>query len=401
MNRPVTVIVVATLAVAGVALRSRFVSAAATPGVSTADRLAEARRIRDLDITFFAERARRDPGGALDLARLAGLYYRRFRETGNSADLSHAEEAALRSLANRRDQNPAAWQTVANVRIAQHRFQEALGAADHLVDSDLPTAGALATRGEILLELGRYREADQVFTGLTLHRGEPTVAPRYARWLELRGRAGRAAALLEEARATAASALDTPPDQLAWFDLRLAELAVKFGEPARAVRVANRGLLGAPADPRLLNIKARALLALNEPRAAVALADSSLGLRFDVGTLITLADGWAAAGDTAVAAQYRRILATTLAANPETLHRGWLLDLLDHGGNADSIAAAAHRDLANRRDVYGLDLYAWARFRGGHAAEAARVMAEVRSIGTEDPLFDRHEAAIRRALELR
>ena len=149
-----------------------------------------------------------------------------------------------------------------------------------------------------------------------------------------------------------------------------------------------------PDDARLLSTKARALLGLGQPDRAVALADSALGLRFDVATLIVLATGHEQLGDTALAGQYRQILAANSAADPTSVHRGWSLFLLDHGGNADSIATAAHNDLETRPDVYGFDLYAWALHRSGRTAEAAAVMSKAQAIGTEDPLLDRHAAAI-------
>ena len=67
---------------------------------------------------------------------------------------------------------------------------------------------------------------------------------------------------------------------------------------------------------------------------------------------------------------------------------------MDHGGNADSIATIARNDLTVRPDVYGFDLYAWALYRGGHFAAAAEAMSMTRIAETQDPLLDRHAAAI-------
>ncbi len=358
--------------------------------------VAKERWIRDQDIAFYAARAARDPSGAIDLARLGALYLQRHRESGSPSDLASAEAAGLRSAANR--DNFGAWQIVAATRVARHRFLEALVAVDRMLAAEPDHAGARASKGEILLELGRYAEADGLFTGLTLHRSEPNVAPRYARWLELRGRAGRAGRLLEEARAKAASGVAVPQEQLAWFDLRLAELALKFEDHAAAIRWADSGLVRVPDDPKLLTAKARGLLGLGRLAPALALADSALGIRFDPATLIVLADGFEQSGDLALAAEYRRILAVNLGADPGAVHRGWSLYYLDHGGNPDSIATVARNDLAVRQDVYGFDLYAWASFRAGRYAEASRIIAKARAVGTQDPLLERHAAAIAAAV---
>ncbi len=354
--------------------------------------VAEERRIRDADIGFYAGRAEHDPTGTLDLARLGALYLERHRETGSSSDLDLAERAAERSAANGR--NRAAWQVLIAANIARHRFVAALDAGDRLLALDPGHAGARATKGEILLELGRYPEADRIFTGLTVQRTALNVAPRYARWLELRGRARRAERVLEEARLRAATVPGVPREQLAWFDLRLAELALKFQNPGQAVRWADSGLATLPGDPRLLTAKARALLDLRRPEPARALADSSLGIRFDPATLIVLAQSFDELGDTALAAAYRQILASTLAASPGNVHRAAALYLLDSGVNPDSVARIAKGDLSDRPDGYGFDLYAWALYRAGRYREAKEAMAVARNVGTEDPLLDRHAMAI-------
>ena len=400
MTRTTGLLLLALLVLGGSMVRSKRPSIgrrAATPDAAAL--VARERWVRDQDIAFYAVRAVRDPSGALDLARLGGLYLQRHRETGSSSDLDRAENAGLRSAANRGEHNPAAWQILVAARIARHRFAEALTAVDRLMAVDSDNAGARAAKGEILLELGRYAEADRIFTGLTLRRADPNVAPRYARWLEIRGRAGRASRLLEEARLRAANDQAIPREQLAWFDLRLAELALKFEDHAEAIRWADSGLTQVPDDARLLSAKARALLELGRPAEAIALADSALGIRFDPATLIVLAEGWEQAGDPALAGQYRRILAANLAADPANVHRGWSLYLLDHGGNADSIATIARKDLTVRRDVYGFDLYAWALYRAGRFAEAAEAMTMTRTAETEDPRLDRHAAAIAASLK--
>src|SRR5207247_2614697 len=82
--------------------------------------------IRDLDIEFYKARAKRDPTGAADLARLAGLYLQRSRETGDPRDAVRAEQAARRSLRNRASHNDQAEQVLSSSLLSQHRFAEAL-----------------------------------------------------------------------------------------------------------------------------------------------------------------------------------------------------------------------------------------------------------------------------------
>ena len=215
------------------------------------------REIRDADIAFYRARAARDPTGALDLLRLGSLHLQRARESGQEADLIAAEEAARRSLANREAHNAAAWNLLAAALLGQHRFVEAREAAERYLaaEPDQPSAQALV--GEVLLELGDYPAADRIFRGLTLLRTDLGVAPRYARWLEVRGRAGEARALLESVAQEAQRRSDIPREQAAWFDLRMGELALRFGRLGQARQRLQAGLALVPDDYRLLAARAR------------------------------------------------------------------------------------------------------------------------------------------------
>src|SRR3989454_12515475 len=91
-----------------------------------------------------------------------------------------------------------------------------------------------ALLGEIALELGRYREARTLFDALWPARHELAVAPRLARWAELTGRTDLARRLLERALADAKTRRDLPPEQVAWFQLRVGDLALRTGRLAEA-----------------------------------------------------------------------------------------------------------------------------------------------------------------------
>ena len=114
--------------------------------------------------------------------------------------------------------------------------------------------------------------------------------------------------------------------------------------------------------------------------------------------LAEMSDLAQAKGDTARAAEYARVAA--VAAGPETgsPHRVWSLFLLDHGHAAGPIAAQAEADLRTRRDVYGYDLLAWARYREGRFPEARQAMSRALAIGVQDASLYFHSGMIERAL---
>jgi tetratricopeptide (TPR) repeat protein len=353
--------------------------------------------IRELDIGFYRARAERDRHGASDRAQLARLYLQRARESGDHGDLLRAEETARASLAMRRGRNGAAYAVLTSSLMAQHRFPEALEAAGQLLAMDSGAVAARAMLGEIELELGRYADARRTLGMLATSRSDPTVAPRLARWEELRGRPEAARALLRAARERAGAAHGTPREQLAWFQLRLGDLAMRHGRLTEAARELDAGLALRPDDHRLLGASARLALLRGDAGRARQLGERALAGTPDPATLALLHDAAAGLGDSAGAAQYARAMTLAVRAQPGPLHRAWSLFLLDHGIAAASMVARSRAELDTRQDVYGWDLYAWALYRAGRPAEAARAMSRALALGTRDAAMHYHAGMIARA----
>ncbi|HEX9895060.1 MAG TPA: tetratricopeptide repeat protein [Gemmatimonadales bacterium] len=350
--------------------------------------------VREADIRFYQARVTTDPIGALDRMRLGALLLDRARASGEARDLIRAEELARESIALRQAHNAAAWHLLAAALLGQHRFLEALEVAERLVAMNPEATGARALRGEILLELGRYPAADSVFAGLGLQRYQPNVAPRYARWLELRGRSGGARRLLERARVDAVRN-GLPDDQIAWYHLRLGELALRHGRHRQARGWLESGLAIRPADWRLLAVRARLALAEGDGQLAIALGDSSLSLHFDPATLALMGDAWAREGEPSRAEAFFRGLETAAGSAPRGgYHRAWYLALLDHQRQVPLVLAQVTRDLETRQDIYGWDLLAWALHQSGRRAEARAAMSLALQWGTDDPDLRRHTRAI-------
>jgi tetratricopeptide (TPR) repeat protein len=353
--------------------------------------------IRDQEIAFYQARVARDPLGARDLAVLAALHLERGQATGSDADLVRAEALARRSFSHRRSRNSGAAVVLAASLAAQHRFGEAYTVARDLAEFD-PAPVSRALVGEIALELGRYDEAARWMASIRPLRFEPAIAPRYARWLELEGRPGEARDLLDAARQRLQEQFGTPASQLAWFDLRLGELAFRNGRLDLAEQAYRRGLGLLPGDRRLLAARARLEAARGHWRQAIGLAEDALAQGLDPAVLALLSDAWRAAGDTGRAAEYSRALETAVALVPGDLHRAWELFRLDHGGDARAAARRALAGLQRRRDVYGSDLAAWALYRAGRPRDAWPFANQALARGTRDGLLHYHAGRIALAL---
>jgi tetratricopeptide (TPR) repeat protein len=350
--------------------------------------------VRDRDIDFYEARIARDPVGALDRTRLSSLYLQRGRALGNESDLARAEAAARASLDRRRAHNSAALAVLAAALMAQHRFPEARAAAEELVAVDPESPAARALLAEVLLELGDYGKARKLFEGLGGATDDPVVATRVARWHELEGRVELADRLVRNSRERALALHGLPPDERAWFHLRVGDLALRYGRLREAQAAFDAGLADSPDDHRLLAARARLAAARRAWRHAVSDGERALAVSFDPATLGLLADAYAALGDTAGANRLERVMDVALMGRSGPFHRAWSLHLLDRDRHVREVLARAEAELRTRRDVYGWDVYAWALYRSGLRAEAAAAMDSAMALGTRDPLLVRHAQVI-------
>jgi len=384
-----------TIAVGAISVEAMRGAAAGRIAASGLTQAASVAR-RDADVRFFTQRVAADPIGAADRSRLAALYLRRARETADFQDYRRAERLARRSLELRVAHNENTYVVLASALLAQHRFVEAHAAARVLNTRAPGVPGHEALLAETALELGRYREARSLFDALWPARHELAVAPRLARWAELTGRTDLARRLLERALADARTRRDLPPEQVAWFQLRVGDLALRTGRLAEADFALRAGLHVVPGDYRLLAGLARLEAARGRWRRVIDYGDSSIVTVLDPATLGLVSDAYARLGDSAAAAQYARAMEVAVLGQPGQWHRAWSLFLLDHDRRVPDVLARVRAELATRKDVYGYDLLAWALHKAGRNAEARDAMTKALALGTDYPLLRHHASEIER-----
>ena len=393
--RALGLLTLAAVAAGGATARSVRAREAARAAAVALARSEDTRR-RDADIAFFAGRVAADPMGAADRSRLAALYLQRGRETGDFEDYRRAEALARRSLELRVAHNARTYVVLASALLAQHRFTEALDVARALNARDPGVTANQAVQAEVELELGRYAEARALFDSLWPARRDLAVAPRLARWAEIRGDTGLARRLLAGALATARRRRDLPPEQLAWFYLRSGDYALRYGRLDEAAYALRAGLDVFPSDYRLLAAMARLAAARGRWREAVRWGDEAISAVPDPATFGVISDAYAALGDTVQAAEYARAMELAVLGQPGQWHRAWSLFLLDHDRRVPEVLAHVRAELVTRRDVYGYDLLAWALHKSGRDGEAREAMATALAQGTKDPQLLRHAGEILR-----
>ena len=339
--------------------------------------------LRDRDIALFARRVQEDTMSADDRARLAALYLQRGRESGDLADYRQAEAAARSSIALRLSRNTKAQLVLASSLLAQHRFTDALAAAEQLVAMDAEPVAYRALLAEIQLELGRYDEAERSFDTLRQQWRDLSVAPRLARWTELRGDPRRARVILDSAVTESQRRPELPREQVAWFHLRVADLALREGRLDDAERATNRGLAIEPRDARLFALHARLAMARGKWRDAIEWGQRA-GDAADVATFAQVGDAHAMLRDSVGANAWWSRAEQAGVERQEPFNRQWTQFRVERDRKLPETLAILEREAAERPDVLGLQLLAWARHRTGDVAGARGAIAGALRLGTAD-----------------
>jgi tetratricopeptide (TPR) repeat protein len=348
-------------------------------------------------IALYNLRLQADPRGAGDRANLAALYLQRSRETGDYGDVLKAEELARASLAARTRGNAKGFRQLAASLLAQHRFTEALKIARELVRIWPEDPAHRALLAELQMEVGDYAAAEVTFGTIQQYTDNLAVAPRLARWAELHGRPDQARIIFTGALRQAQFRTDFTAEQVAWYYLRLGDVELRAGDVDAAKNAFRSGLVIAPGDYRLLSAMARLELARGRYKQAVELGEQATATVLDPATLGTVSEAYALLGDRERADEYAGAMKVAVQGQAAGFHREWGLFLLDHGGDVAMVTERARAELAERRDVYGHDLMAWALFRAGRPAEARAQMKQALRLGTRDPLLFFHAGMIERA----
>lgn len=349
---------------------------------------------RDTQIAVWNTALRADSTSALVLGMLSALHLQRAREGGGWSDYRTAETLARRSLAHREHRNGATAATLVAVLAAQHRFQEAEVIATGLVAREPDVLEYRAILGEVAMERGDYDVAEREFAAVWPIRRSLSVAPRLARWHELRGEESEARRMLQRAREDAWARRDLTSEVKAWFALRLGEFERRAAHPTRAESAFRLGLEQEPNDPRLLVAMARLAADRRDPDAVIRWSERALGVQLDPEVVLLLADAYGALGDADQARRLRSAFDVAVSSMEGPFHRAWSLALLDRGEQVALVLARAEAELRERNDIYAYDLVAWALFKAGRRAEAVPMMRQALRLGTHDPLLERHRAEI-------
>jgi tetratricopeptide (TPR) repeat protein len=360
------------------------------------------RQVLEREISFYQGRLARDPSGGLDLAALAGAYFRMARATGDLTWMLLAEQTAQRSLASLPFQNSGALLVLAKVAEARHEFGEAIRLARRASGSD-----GLAIVVTSTLATGQVDEASKVAE--VLLRAYPGLGSYTLRALVEMAR-GRDDAAVEDLSLAIAREEPGEVASSAWARTLLGRLHYRRGRLTEARSLYLETLRILPQYPLALLNLAELEMRLREYRKAedhltqvVNITRSSPNV-YDHAVLRGLARVKALQGDHRAAARFWDEAEARLrqdVTSGQFGHRRELARLLLERGRREDVDEALRlirMEVQVRRDAETLYVLAWGLSEEGRSLEARDAMREALRWGVRDAKLFYRAAQIEEAL---
>lgn len=348
-----------------------------------------------------------NPKDAQAYAALGAAYFQRARETGDVSDYQLSEESLTKSLdlVSVDFSADAALETMAEVCMGEHRFADALMYAQKALSLGTGDISPFAIVGDAYADMGEYDKAAVAYGRLTPR--DMTLAPRaaYARDSRLSylkfivGDTPGAVALMKEAITEGVEA-QLPSENLAWLYYELGEYETQSGDPASADAAYLAALNTHPGDYRALAALARLRANNGRYEEAIVLYQKAIAVVPMPIFIAELGDLYAKQGNQ-VEAQKQFALVEyigLLGHINQVLHnRDLALFYADHGMKLAEALDLAQKELEVRRDVYTWDALAWALYKNGKLAEAAKASEKAMKFGTRDSILLFHAGTIAQA----
>jgi tetratricopeptide (TPR) repeat protein len=327
--------------------------------------------------------------------RLASIYIRKARETGDFSLNSKAQTAVDKALTIAPKDIPGR-KLQASLLLTFHRFAEGLEAGKALQAEFPSDAFVYGILTDANAELGNYDAA--VAAAQKMVDLKPN-ASSYARVGHLRmlygDHKGAVEMLALAARITDPQALEAK----AWCLVQLGDEYWKHGEFAASEKAYDDALETFPNYYFALAGKGRARAALGDLDAAEKFLADSRDRVPNVETVIFLGDLYAARGDAENAKQQyglAELIEQKIGLNNDQKRLALLW--ADHDERLDDALAIAEREYAARKDILTADAAAWCRYKKGDLAGAKAAISDAMRLGTADPRTTYHAAMIEKAL---
>jgi len=335
------------------------------------------------------------PDSPAGYTKLAAVYIRKARETGDFG-LNRSAEASVARALEISAGDAGARKLQASLHLTFHRFAEALEAGKNL-QRDFPNDSFVyGVLTDANAELGNYEEAvDNAQKMVDLRPGTSS----YARVAHLRSLHGDNPGAVEMFRLSARTADPTDKEAQSWCLVQLGDEHWKNGKFQDAENTYDEALQIFPNYHLALAGKGRALAARGDLNAAAALLSDANDRVPNVEATILLGDVYAKLGN-AERAQRQYDLVQVIEQKLGVSNDQKRLAILwaDRDTNLDEALSIARREHDNRKDILAADALAWTLYKKGLIPDAKVAAAEALRLDSNDAKILYHAGMIEKSL---
>jgi tetratricopeptide (TPR) repeat protein len=330
-----------------------------------------------------------DPRKVQPYNELASGFIRRARETANSSYLRDADAALAEGL--KMDATDFQLQkTQVALMLSRHEFAQAIERATALhrhTPDDVMIYGYLA---EADIALGNYQEAETNAQWMMNMR--PNNTPALLVGASLRALYGDQHGAIDFLNRAYSQTSPTEVEDLAWIANQIASIQIDSGQNDAAEQTLQQAEQIYPRYVYTMENLARVRMGQNRANDAVQLWMQATRIDHDPHAVYELARAQDSAGraseSRATYAEFER-----LANAPETATDGSKLDLILMYAKSPATAphslALAQQRIAERQDVWTLDVYAWALYANGMYKDADASEQKALAVGIQSArIFD-------------
>jgi tetratricopeptide (TPR) repeat protein len=327
---------------------------------------------------------------------LADALLRQTRVTGN-AGLANRAGLVLERVLLRAPGDFYARRMLSAVLLSQHRFRDAIHAAERALQTRRDDAWLHGVVGDAHLELGEYDLAFAAFDAMLRRRPDAAAYARVSYARELQGDLAGAIDFMKMAL-EATSARD--PESLAWHHAQLGHLYLALDRMDAARQEFRHADFVFPDHPFAGEGLARVMIANGEHAAALSRLRVLLARAPSPALMALAGDQLAALGRLDEAeAQYRLAEAAWQSDVPEPARLA--LFLAERGRRLRDAVHFAELAAGERADIFTADALAWAYFKVGRVEEAQQAITRALRTGSRERTIRRHADAIAVALRER
>lgn len=349
----------------------------------------------DIEVYAAQKRIEKMPDSAEGYNKLADVYIRKARETGDFSLNTNAQTAVNRAL-EIEPQNYNAQKIKASLLLTFHRFEEGLNFAQQLQKEHPQDSFVYGVLTDANVELGNYKEAlDSVQRMVDLR---PNMES-YARVSYVRSLYGESDGAIEAMSLASRIVYQGEKEAQAWCLVHLGDEYFKVGRFAEAEKQYDLALQVFPNYHFGLAGKGHSRAAVGDFENAINFFTQAQNRVPLTDTVIALGDIYTKQGKAEEAKkQYDLAEFIEQKLGDASDRRRLALLWADHDVKLDEALEIAWREHAKRKDIFTADILAWNLYKKGEFAEAKKIIAEAMRLKTKDARIFYHAGMIEKGL---